>query len=119
MKKAYFAYLVATPLALLSSTALAGEPVDNYASAALVKADYATAIARLEPVVARDPLDEIAVLNLAMAYRNTGKASDARRLYKRILFRENVLLDTQTGLPIWSHDVANKGLAMIPQYSAR
>jgi len=119
IKKAYFANLVAVPLALLGSTTLAGQPVDNYASTALTKADYVTAIAKLEPIVRRDPVDETAVLNLAMAYRNTGRVAQARRLYQRVLFHESVLLDTRAGGPIWSHDVARNGLAMMQQFSAR
>ncbi|MFM9977093.1 MAG: tetratricopeptide repeat protein [Sphingomonadaceae bacterium] len=119
MKKAYFVYLVAAPLALIFPTALAGQPVDNYASALLASTNYPGAIDALEPIVRNDPADEVAVLNLALAYRQTGRLGEARRLYRRVLFRDDVELDTANGRKAWSHDVARIGLAAMPQMSAR
>jgi len=98
-------------LAPVSTSALA-QPVDNYAVTAIADARYASAVARLEAKVKSMPNDETAWINLAIAYRHTGRSDDAVAAYTRVLKLDNVELDTATGQPMWSHDVARAGLAM-------
>ena len=114
MNKVFFRSIVAVPLVLASATALAGVPVDNYATAALSTAKFEQVIATLEPIVRRDRSDESLLLNLAMAYRYTGRAAEADMLYRRVLTLDDVELDTANGGTISSHIVARRALAARP-----
>lgn len=105
MKAVYLSLLVAAPLAQAS----AATPVDNFAASSA--ADRYQAMARAyEAAVAKDPADESAWINLAVAYRHIGRGADAVVAYRRVLALENVMLDTADGRALWSHDVARRAL---------
>ena len=98
--------LVSAPLSPLA----AANPVDNYAEPQIAAAQYASAIARLEAQKRADPMDESTLLNLALAYRHSGRMAEAAKLYRRVLQLENAQLNTTIGKPMWSHDVARAAL---------
>ncbi len=114
MNKVIFRLIAATPLMLASTAAFAGNPVDNYAVTALTGANYQQVVATLEPIVKRDRGDETLLLNLAMAYRHTGRNAEADSLYRRVLMLDDVELDTAMGGTINSHVVARRALATRP-----
>jgi tetratricopeptide (TPR) repeat protein len=116
MKKALVTLLlVAAPLSPLA----AADPVDNYAAKAVSAGQYRAAIAKLEADLRNDPNDESTLLNLALAYRKTGQHARAVALYERVLKLQNYALDTTRGTPIWSHDVALRGLGRPTGLAAR
>lgn len=115
MKKLAISLLVVT---LLPVSAVAN-PVDNYAVNAINAAKYDAATAQLETHVRADPADETAWLNLALAYRHTGRTVKAIAAYRRVMTLENALLDTASGNAIWSHDVARRFLASDQQITSR
>jgi len=96
--------------ALAPAAALAAAPVDNYAADAVLKAKYGEAIAHLADRVAQDPADESAMINLAIAYRHTGRVEESRRLYQRVLRLDDVALNTAAGVEMSSHEVARRAL---------
>lgn len=106
MKKAIFTAIVAAPLAAISSTAVAGKPVDNYGLAAISVGDLRAAEAQLMQRLYVAPHDVTALLNLAMVYRKTGRVAQADELYTRVLTRDDVLLDARNGATVWAHDLA-------------
>jgi Flp pilus assembly protein TadD len=119
MNKVIFCWIFAFPLLLAPAVTLAGQPVDNYSANALTTAQYEAVVAKLEPVVKRDRNDESLLLNLAMAYRYTGRDAEATALYQRVLALDNAELDTANGGTMWSHAVARRALARPMQISAR
>ncbi|MFZ4746416.1 MAG: hypothetical protein ACOYLK_05900 [Sphingomonas sp.] len=110
-----------TPLLVVASLPIAAvaAPVDNYAAQPIAAASYDVAMAKLEHVVREDAFDETALLNLALVYRHKGRVSDATKLYRRVLARDNVLLDTFDGKPRWAHDVARAGLGTMITFASR
>jgi Flp pilus assembly protein TadD len=98
--------LVVAPL----SNAAAADPVDNYAANDITKARYALAITQLERDYARRSGDESILLNLALAYRQSGRSTEAATLYRKVLSMQDYELDTTSGKPAWAHDVARRAL---------
>ncbi len=119
MNKAIFRLIAGVPLALTPVIALAGQPVDNYGTADLVSSKYAAVVATLEPIALRDRSNESVLLNLAMAYRHTGRSAEAATLYRRVLDMDNVELEAVDGTTVLSHVVARRGLGQRLQFSAR
>ena len=107
--------LVATPLPVMA----AADPVDNYAANDLSKARYDLAIKQLERDYARNPDDESILLNLALAYRHSGRAADSVTLYRKVLSMKDYELDSLSGKPVWAHDVARRALGEKVVMSAR
>ncbi len=100
------ALLAATPLSAVAAV----DPVDNYAANDITKARYALAITQLERDYARRPGDESILLNLALAYRQSGRSVEAAALYRKVLSMQDYELDTTSGKPVWAHDVARRAL---------
>lgn len=119
MNKAFFLTIVAFPLVLAPMAASAGQPVDNYGTADLTSAKYDAVVAKLEPIALQNRSDESVLLNLAMAYRHTGRRAEAVALYRRVLALENAELETADGGTIMSHVIARRGLAQPLQLSSR
>ncbi len=115
LKSLATALLVATPL----STAAVANPVDNYAAKAVSSGDYASAITTLEAQMRENPNDESTLLNLALAYRKAKRIAEAQALYERVLTLDNYALNTTRGVPMWSHDVALRGLGRPTGYASR
>jgi cytochrome c-type biogenesis protein CcmH/NrfG len=105
----------------LSATAIgvqAKQPVDNLGAQAISAADFSTAETRLTAQLRRDPGLPEALLNLAYVYRATGRGSEARELYARVLARPNLELEGGAK-PAWSHDIARLGLARMQSFASR
>lgn len=112
MKKALiFAVLTLSTASMIN----AKQPVDNFAVRAIVAADYQTAEAQLSARLARTPGLQQAMLNLAYVYMATGKTAEASALYTRVLKRPNIQLETAREAPVWSHDLAQRGLNTLSQ----
>ena len=115
LKYFVFAFLATAPVPVLA----AADPVDNYAANDLGKARYALAIAQLERDYARNPDDESILLNLALAYRHSGRAVESVTLYRRVLAMKDYELDTLHGKPVWAHEVARRALGDRVAFTAR
>ncbi|WCT72024.1 tetratricopeptide repeat protein [Sphingomonas naphthae] len=100
-----FAALVAAPL-----TAAAAQ--DQVAFRAITKADYTAAETQLAAQVAAGQREPGVLLNLAAVYNKTGRAAEAVALYRMVQSEQNVLMETASGAPIWSHDVATRGMTL-------
>jgi tetratricopeptide (TPR) repeat protein len=113
-------YLVTPLLVAASLPALAvAAPVDNYAARHIAAAKYDVAMTQLQQVVREDSLDEGALLNLALIYRQKGRVADATRLYRRVLANEDATVDTMDGRPRSSHALAREGLGKIVTFASR
>ena len=108
-------FLVVAPLPVAATA----DPVDNYAANDLSKARYALAIEQLERDYARSPDDESILLNLALAYRHSGRAAESVALYRRVLAMKDYELDSLRGKPVWAHDVARRALGEKVAMTAR
>lgn len=104
--------------ALLSGAAVAN-PVDNYAANDVTSGRYAAAIVTLESKMRENPRDESTLLNLALAYRKANRKAEATALYEQVLALDNYALNTTRGTPMWSHDVALRGLGRPTGYASR
>lgn len=119
MNKVFFRTIVALPLMLTPTVTFAGQPVDNYGTAELASAKYDAVVAKLEPIALQNRSDESVLLNLAMAYRHTGRNAEAAVLYRRVLALDNAELETANGGTIMSHVIARRSLAQRVQLSSR
>ena len=82
--------------------------------------DLAAAEMRLNRERAIHPGEPSVLLNLAYVYAETGRAGEATALYRSALKGDNVLMDVPgTGMPGWSHDIAQKGLTRAPTMASR
>ncbi len=107
--------LAATPFALAALPAQAqrdnGDPV----------ASVSKAEAQLNSRLRLDPDQPELLLNLAAVYAQTGRTSQARALYLRVLQQRDFEMDLSADRVSTSHAIANKGLQHIRalQLSAR
>ncbi|WP_137863852.1 MULTISPECIES: tetratricopeptide repeat protein [unclassified Sphingomonas] len=114
--------LAAAPFALTALPAQAqsrnGDPV---ASAAIFDGNFSQAEQQLSARLRLDPDQPELLLNLAAVYAQTGRTSQARALYIRVLQQRDVEMDLSADRVSTSHVVANKGLQYIRtlQLSAR
>ena len=112
----------AAPFALTALPAQAqsrnGDPV---ASAAIFDGNFSQAEQQLSARLRLDPDQPELLLNLAAVYAQTGRTSQARALYIRVLQQRDVEMDLSADRVSTSHVVANKGLQYIRtlQLSAR
>ncbi|MES2754758.1 MAG: tetratricopeptide repeat protein [Pseudomonadota bacterium] len=105
-----FGLMIAGAIALSATAAHAG---DRHGAAAIQAGDYA----RAEMILAAEQSGRWTapetLLNLATVYRHTGRASEARGLYARVLSDSNVLMNVGAPRPLWSHDVARMGMTRL------
>lgn len=99
--------LAALPFVVAPAVA---QTVENYQQAALTSGRYAAALAPLEAAVAADPTDPAALVNLALVYRQTGRASEANTLYERVLRLDDEMLDVAGGKAMSAHAIARAKL---------
>ncbi len=104
--------IVATMLAgaCLTTPALAADRTGYQAIAA---GDFAAAAKRIEAERRIFPERPELMLNLAVAYAQTGRIADARTLYSEVLQRPVVAMDMPNGAVVSSHDVATRGLSRL------
>ncbi len=102
-------YLAAAPfaLAVLPAQAQSGDPV---ASAAIARGDYSEAERTLVRQLSVHPDLPEAMLNLATLYARTGRSSEARALYMRVLDQDDILMDLPADRVVGSHAIARTGL---------
>lgn len=80
---------------------------------AIAAGDFAAAAKRIEAERRIFPDRPELMLNLAAAYRQTGRTADARALYRAVLDRPAVAMDMPNGAILSSHDVATRGLSRL------
>jgi Flp pilus assembly protein TadD len=106
--------LAAAPFALAALPAQAqranGDPV---ASAAIFDGNYSQAEQQLDARLRLDPNQPELLLNLAAVYAQTGRTSQARALYARVLEQRDVAMDQSADRVTMSHAIASKGLQYI------
>lgn len=106
--------LAAAPFALAAPPAQAQrEDGDPIAGTAIVRGDLAGAERKLTAELRRNPGAPELLLNLAAIYAQTGRAAEARALYREVLAQRDVQMDLSRDRIATSHSVANKGLQRI------
>lgn len=113
MKKLMFAALCATPALAVAAPWPEANPTgyDPYAADAIQRLDYDAAEQRLVRRLDADGSDVSALLNLAAVMGATNRVARASYLYEQVLEADNVLLSLPDGSPVWSHELAQQGLA--------
>ena len=106
--------VLAAAIAMASlSSAPASAASDFNGAAEIQRGDYAAA----ERVIAHQlrmwPGDADLLLNLATVYRQTGRVSEARALYRSILAQPDDVMDLPSRAPQSSHALARSGLTTI------
>ncbi|MDT8757518.1 tetratricopeptide repeat protein [Sphingomonas psychrotolerans] len=91
------------------------------ASEQIVQGDYSQAESALLTELRIHPGRPELLLNLAAVYAKTGRASEARSLYTKVLSKDDVLMDLRTEQAVGSHALAQRGLRRLDmvQFSAR
>ena len=112
MRVALASIVLAAPLAL-SPAAQAQVRADPYAKVAIQNGDYATAERKLLAERKIFPAKPEVLLNLAAVYSKTGRHSEARAIYDRVLALDPVAMDVADGQVAPSHLVANRGLRLL------
>ena len=121
MVKKFFA---ASLLLILSGAAWADEtpPVTNdakgvkhaYQANAIQEGNLTQAERELLLVIAEDPHNPYALLNLAYVYQQSGRNDQARILYERVLeLRSNPLAELPSGKPARVKRIAQRGITEI------
>ena len=100
---------------LLGTMALAAMPAFADTPSAKLASDIRVQESRNQII----PADSGSYVELAQSYLRAGRTGDAVFAYRAALKRDNEMMLTKNGDSIWSHDVARKALALIPQYAAR
>ncbi|NIJ18985.1 thioredoxin-like negative regulator of GroEL [Sphingomonas naasensis] len=110
--------LAAAPLV----AALPAQAQDSaVASTQIVQGDYSAAEAKLLSELRITPDRPELLINLAAVYAKTGRASEARSLYTKVLSSDDVLMDLSAERTAGSHAIAQRGLRRLDtvQFSAR
>lgn len=117
MRKTFL--LLAAPVAMLALPAAAQEQA--LATSQIVSGNYADAEKALGAQLREYPNRPEILLNLAAVYAKTGRAAQARTLYRKVLSQKDVLMDLPAGRVAGSHAVAQTGLGRIEavQFTAR
>jgi Tfp pilus assembly protein PilF len=92
------------------------EQAAAYQSSAIASGDYVTAEHNLQSILAKDPNDPYALLNLAFVYQKSGQAAKAREMYQRILEqRQNPLAESPQGRSRPVKAIAQRGIESLPR----
>lgn len=97
----------------IAALPIAAQAADRTGYRAITSGQYDQAARRLEAERRIHPQRPALMINLAAAYRRTGRAADARALYADALARPAVMLDLPDGRVASSRDLAAAGLAQI------
>lgn len=97
--------------ALVATAAGAQTQEQRYGFDAIQRADLTAAEARLSAERIAQPDEPSVLINLAHIYAKTGRMAQAETLYRQVLGGENVLMLTGSRRQLWSHDLAQNGLA--------
>jgi Flp pilus assembly protein TadD len=112
MRTVIASIVLAAPLALMPA-AQADTVEGPYAHATIQRGDYATAERKLLAEARVFPNKPEVLLNLAAIYARTGRHSEARVLYNRVLELQPVAMDIVDGAVAPSHLVANRGMRQL------
>lgn len=104
--------VLAAPLAFMPA-AQAQDREDPYAQVAIQSGDYAVAERKLLAEQRIFPAKPEVLLNLAAIYTKTGRHSEARVIYNRVLELDPVAMDVADGQVAPSHLIANRGLRLL------
>ncbi len=100
---------VAVAAALFGSTAALAD--EGNGAVQIMKGDYVSAERIIQAQTKMFPGDPDLLLNLASVYRHTGRASEARALYRAVLARPDELMDLpNTSEPRTAHTLAKAAL---------
>lgn len=102
--------LVLAALAAIPVSAAAAQ--DQVAYRAIKNADYSAAETHLASQVAAGEREPGVLLNLAAVYSKTGRGAEAVAMYRMVQAEKNVLMEAANGAPIWSHEVATRGIVV-------
>lgn len=91
---------------------------DRLGHQAIATGDFAGAARHLEAERKLFPSRPELMLNLAVAYARIGRLSDARELYAEVLTAAPVEMTLMSGAVASSHDVAARGLSLLPTPNA-
>lgn len=105
--------------AVFATSAMAQSQERTYGFNAIAKDDLAAAEARLGAQRAAEPHEPSVLLNLAYVYARTGRTEQANALYRQVKADENVLMLTGGRQQLWSHDIADRGLARTAAMASR
>jgi thioredoxin-like negative regulator of GroEL len=111
MRNALWCSLVATPL-LVAAPAHA-QSFETAASASIKSGTYSEAERILTRELHQHPDRPEFLLNLAAVYVYTGRATQARTLYQRVLAQKEVAMDLVSDASAGSHEIARAGLRRI------
>ncbi len=112
MRKVLASIVLAAPLAL--APAVQAQTVEQpNAHLAIAAGDYDLAERQLVAEQRVFPTRPEVMLNLAAVYAKTGRVSDARALYHRVLALKPVAMDVADGQVAASHLVARRGLRLL------
>lgn len=96
--------------ALVATAAGAQTQEQKYGFNAIQRDDLAGAEARLTAQRAEEPNEPSVLINLAHIYAKTGRLEQAEAMYRRVMATDNVLMMTDDRSPVWSHQLAQRGL---------
>lgn len=100
---------IAAAAALFGSTAAIADQGNG--AVQIMKGDYASAERIIQAQTKMFPGEPDLLLNLASVYRNTGRASEARALYRAVLARPDEMMDLpNTSEPRTAHTLAKAAL---------
>jgi thioredoxin-like negative regulator of GroEL len=105
--------------AFLATTASAQTQEQKYGFNAIQNADLTGAEARLMAQRVAEPNEPSVLINLAHVYSKTGRPEQAAAMYRQVMASENVLMLTGSRDQVWSHDLAQRGLARARQMVSR
>lgn len=111
--------VLAAGAAFIASAAGAQTQEQAYGFNAIQRHDLTAAEARLVAQRAAEPNEPSVLINLAHVYSKTGRVDQAAALYRQVLAGENVMLATADREGVWSHDLAQRGLARARMMAAR
>lgn len=112
MRIALASIVLAAPLVLVPA-AQAQVREDPYAQIAIQSGDYELAERKLLAEQKVFPGKPEVLLNLAAIYTKTGRHSEARALYDRVLTLDPVAMDVADGQVAQSHLIASRGLRIL------
>lgn len=107
MRTVIASIVLAAPLALAPAAQAQNGP---YAHATIERGDYAAAEHQLAAEARIFPNRPEVLLNLAAVYARTGRVSEARALYNRVLALRPVAMDVVDGKVAPSHVLATRGI---------
>lgn len=114
--RVWFALVAGT---VFATSALAQSQEQTYGFNAIARDDLAAAEARLAAQRAAEPKEPSVLLNLAYVYARTGRVDQANALYREVKADENVLMLTGARQQVWSHELADRGLARTAAMASR